>query len=185
MLEEVFEDCKAAMEKSLANLQREFKRVRTGRATTALLDGITVEAYGASTPLNQVASLSAPEPRLLVIQPWDKSIIGDIEKAVLKSELGLTPQNDGQVIRIAVPPLSEERRVELVKVVKKMAEETKVAIRNARRDANEMLKELKNDKEITEDEMYRGTEEVQKITDSFTDKVDQVAAEKEKEIMEF
>lgn len=185
MLSEIYEDCKDSMSKALAALEREFKRVRTGRATTALLDGITVEAYGSQTPLNQVSSLSAPEPRLLMIQPWDKSVIGDIEKAILKSELGLTPQNDGKIIRIAIPPLSEERRRELVKVVKKMSEETKVAVRNARRDANEMLKAMKGDKDITEDEMYKGNDEVQKITDSFTAQVDDKAAEKEKEIMEF
>lgn len=185
MIDEVFADLKESMEKALANLEREFKRVRTGRASTALLDGITVEAYGTTSPLNQVASLSAPEPRLLLIQPWDKTVIGDIEKAVLKSELGLTPMNDGKLIRISIPPLSEERRVELVKVTKKMAEETKIAMRNARRSANEMLKEFKNEKEISEDEMYKGTDEVQKMTDEYTAKADEVAAAKEKEIMEF
>jgi len=173
------------MEKSLAALERDFRKVRTGRASTALLEGITVEAYGSSSPLNQVASLSAPEPRLLMVQPWDKTIIGDVEKAILKSELGLTPMNDGKVIRITVPPLSQERRVELVRVTKKMAEEAKVAMRNARRSANEMLKELKAEKEISEDEMYKATDEVQKITDSYTAKVDKVASTKETEIMEF
>jgi len=185
MIDEVFAECRQDMEKSLANLEREYKRVRTGRASTALLEGITVEAYGAASPLNQVASLSAPEARLLMIQPWDKSIIGDIEKAILKSELGLTPMNDGKVIRINIPPLSEERRRDLVKIIKKMAEEAKVAVRNIRREANEMLKELKTEKEISEDEMYKGTDEVQKITDSFTAKADEVAAAKEREIMEF
>lgn len=185
MINEVYDDCKDSMSKAISALERDFKRVRTGRATTALLDGISVEAYGSKTPLNQVSSLSAPEPRLLMIQPWDKSVIGDIEKAILKSELGLTPQNDGKVIRIAIPPLSEERRRELGKVVKKMAEETKVAVRNARRDANEMLKAMKGDKDITEDEMYKGNDEVQKITDKFTAKVDEVAAAKDTEIMEF
>ena len=185
MTDEVFADLKDSMEKALANLEREFKRVRTGRASTALLEGITVDAYGAASPLNQVASLSAPEPRLLLIQPWDKTVIGDIEKAILKSELGLTPMNDGKMIRISIPPLSEERRVELVKVTKKMAEESKIAMRNARRSANEMLKEFKNEKEISEDEMYKATDEVQKLTDKYTAKADDVAAAKEKEIMEF
>lgn len=185
MVEEIFAELKSAMNKALSNLERDFKRVRTGRATTALLEGITVMAYGAPTPLNQLATLSAPEPRLLLIQPWDKTISGEIEKAILKSDLGLTPNNDGKVIRLTVPQLSEERRRELVKIVKKMAEEAKVAMRNARREANEMLKELKNDKEISEDEMFRRTEEVQKITDSFTLKADELAAKKEKEIMEF
>jgi len=185
MIEEVYEDLRGSMEKSLAALERDFRKVRTGRASTALLEGITVEAYGSSSPLNQVASLSAPEPRLLMVQPWDKTIIGDVEKAILKSELGLTPMNDGKVIRITVPPLSQERRVELVRVTKKMAEEAKVAMRNARRSANEMLKELKAEKEISEDEMYKATDEVQKITDSYTAKVDKVASTKETEIMEF
>ncbi len=185
MTDEVFADLKESMEKALANLEREFKRVRTGRASTALLDGITVAAYGTNSPLNQVASLSAPEPRLLLIQPWDKTVINDIEKAILKSELGLTPMNDGKLIRISIPTLSEERRVELVKVTKKMAEEAKVAMRNARRGANEMLKELKNEKEISEDEMYKATDVVQKTTDEYTAKADEVAAAKEKEIMEF
>jgi len=185
MIDEVFADLKESMEKALANLDREFKRVRTGRASTALLDGIMVEAYGTNSPLNQVASLSAPEPRLLLIQPWDKTVIPDIEKAILKSELGLTPMSDGKVIRISIPPLSEERRVELVKVTKKMAEETKIAMRNARRSANEMFKELKNEKEISEDEMYKATDEVQNKTDEYTAKADEVAAAKEKEIMEF
>ena len=185
MINEVFDDLKDMMEKALANLDREFKRVRTGRATTALLEGISVEAYDTQTPLNQLASLSAPEPRLLLIQPWDKTIMADIEKAILKSELGLTPNNDGNVIRIGIPPLSEERRQELTKITKKMAEETKVAMRNARREANEMLKQLKADKDISEDEMYKGNEEVQKITDSYTAKADETAEAKEKEIMEF
>lgn len=185
MVDEVFAGLKDDMGKVMVNLEREFKRVRTGRATPALLDGIVVEAYGATTPLNQMATVSAPEPRLILIQPWDKNIIGDVEKAILKSELGLTPMNDGKVIRISIPPLSEERRRELVKVTKKMCEEAKVAMRNARRDANDMLKELKNDKEISEDEMHRAFDEVQKVTDSFTTKADEVTAEKEKEIMEF
>lgn len=185
MVDEVFAGLKDDMDKVMVNLEREFKRVRTGRATPALLDGITVEAYGANTPLNQMATVSAPEPRLLLIQPWDKNIIGDVEKAILKSELGLTPMSDGKVIRISIPPLSEERRRELVKVTKKMCEEAKVAMRSARRDANDMLKELKNDKEISEDEMHRAFDDVQKVTDSFTTKADEVTAEKEKEIMEF
>ena len=185
MIDEVFDDLKDSMEKALVNLDREFKRVRTGRATTALLEGINVEAYDTRTPLNQLASLSAPEPRLLLIQPWDKTIMADIERAILKSELGLTPNNDGKVIRIAIPTLSEERRQDLTKITKKMAEETKVAMRNARRDANELLKQLKTDKDISEDEMYKAGEEVQKITDSYTAKADEAAEAKEKEIMEF
>ncbi|MGD8695420.1 MAG: ribosome recycling factor, partial [Syntrophobacterales bacterium] len=145
---------------------------------------IRVSYYDTLTPLNQMASLAVPEPRLLVIQPWDKTAIEDIEKAILKSELGLTPINDGKVIRISIPPLTEERRKELVKVARKMSEENKVAIRNIRRDANEMLKDLKKEKEITEDDLYRSQDEVQKTTDQFISQVDELCAAKEKEILE-
>jgi ribosome recycling factor len=184
MVEEIFEDLKERMGKAVEALKREYARVRTGRASVALLDGIRVSYYDTPTPLNQMASLSVPEPRLIVIQPWDKTAIGDIEKAILKSELGLTPMNDGKIIRIAIPPLTEERRKELVKVARKMAEENKVAIRNIRRDANEMLKDLKKEKEITEDDLFRSQEEVQSITDEFISKVDELCADKEKEILE-
>ena len=136
-------------------------------------------------PLDQVASLSAPEPRLLTIQPWDQSIIGEIEKSILKSELGLTPMNDGKLIRISIPPLTEERRKELAKLARKMAEDSKIAIRNHRRDANEMFKQLKNDKDISEDEFFKAQDEVQKITDEFIEKIDAVTKDKEKEILEF
>jgi ribosome recycling factor len=136
-------------------------------------------------PIEQVATISVPESRLITIKPWDQSIIGDIEKSILKSELGLTPINDGKIIRINIPPLTEERRKDLAKLAKKMAEESKIAIRNHRREANEMLKELKNEKEISEDDMYRGQEEVQKITDEFIKKVEELTEEKIKEIMEF
>ena len=155
LIQEVFEDAKDRMEKTLVALDRDLSRIRTGRASATLLDGIRIDYYGALTPLNQVASISVPEARLLLIQPWDTQVIGDIEKAILKSELGLTPQNDGKVIRIGIPPLSEERRKDLVKLVKKTAEESKVALRNVRRDANDMLKDLKKDKEISEDEQFR------------------------------
>lgn len=185
MLDEVFEDLKDRMEKTIAALERDLKKVRTGRASASLLDGIRVEYYGTPTPLNQVASVSVPEARLIMIQPWDNQIIGDIEKAILKSELGLTPMNDGKIIRISIPPLSEERRRDLVKVVKKMAEDNKVAVRNVRRDANDMLKDLKKDKEISEDDQFRAQDEVQKVTDDFIKKIDVVIEGKEKEIMEF
>ena len=167
MLDEVFADLKDRMEKTITALERDLKKVRTGRASTALLDGIKADYYGTPTPLNQMASVSVPEARLIIIQPWDTSVIGDVEKAILKSELGLTPMNDGKIIRISIPPLSEERRKELVKVVKKMAEENKVAIRNIRRDANEMLKDLKKDKDISEDEQFRAQDDVQNVTDEF------------------
>ncbi|MGD8255132.1 MAG: ribosome recycling factor [Syntrophobacterales bacterium] len=184
MIDEIFEDLKDRMGKSIESLKREYSRLRTGRASISLLDGIRVSYYDTPTPLNQMASLAVPEPRLLVIQPWDKTAIEDIEKAILKSELGLTPINDGKVIRISIPPLTEERRKELVKVARKMSEENKVAIRNIRRDANEMLKDLKKEKEITEDDLYRSQDEVQKTTDQFISQVDELCAAKEKEILE-
>jgi len=185
MLDEIYEDVKDRMQKTLTALDRDLKKVRTGRASTALLDGIRVDYYGTPTPLNQVASISVPEARLLLIQPWDSQVVGAIEKAILKSELGLTPMSDGKVIRIAIPPLSEERRKDLVKVVRKMAEENKVALRNIRRDANEMLKDLKKDKEISEDDFFRAQEEVQKITDDYIKNIDETVGVKEKEILEF
>ena len=184
MVDEIFEDLKDRMGKAIESLKREYSRLRTGRASISLLDGIRVSYYDTPTPLNQMASLAVPEPRLIVIQPWDKTAIEDIEKAILKSELGLTPINDGKVIRISIPPLTEERRKELVKVARKMSEDNKVAIRNIRRDANEMLKDLKTEKEITEDDLYRSQEEVQKTTDQFISQVDELCAAKEKEILE-
>ena len=184
MVKEIFEDLNERMGKSIESLKREYSRLRTGRASISLLDGIRVSYYDTPTPLNQMASLAVPEPRLIIIQPWDKTVIGDIEKAILKSELGLTPMNDGKVIRIAIPPLTEERRKELVKVARKMAEDNKVAIRNIRRDANDMLKDLKTEKEITEDDLYRSQDEVQKITDDFISQVDELCTVKEEEILE-
>ncbi len=185
MIEDAKKEAKDLMDKAIEALTRDFKRVRTGRASVSLLDGVRADYYGAPTPLNQMASLSVPEPRLILIQPWDPSACGAIEKALLKSDLGLTPNNDGKVVRIAVPPLTEERRKDLVKVVRKMAEETKVAVRNARREANDLLKEFKKEGEISEDDAFRGQDEVQKITDKFITKVDELLAEKEKEILEF
>jgi len=184
MTELIFEELKDNMDKALSALEKSFSKVRTGRASLALLDGIKVDYYGSATPLNQVATLSVPESRLIVISPWDSSVIGLIEKAIQKSDLGLTPSNDGKVIRLAIPPLTEERRKDLVKVVKKMSEESKVKIRNIRRDANEQLKELKKDNTISEDELYDHQEEVQKTTNKYIEKVDQVLALKEKEILE-
>jgi len=185
MKEEILAECRQNMNKTIEALSKEFTRIRTGRASTALLDGIKVSCYETKMPLDQVASLSIPESRLIMVKPWDQSIIGEIEKAILKSELGLTPVNDGKIIRIPIPPLTEQRRKELAKMAKKMAEEGKISIRNQRRESNELFKELKNDKEISEDELFRHQEEVQKITDEFIQKVDEVTAEKEKEIMEF
>ncbi len=184
MIDDVLNEMKDSMSKSVDALQKELKRIRTGRASLALLDGIMVDYYGSPTPINQLASLSIPEARQILIQPWDAQALSEIEKAIQKSELGLNPSNDGKIIRIVLPPLTEERRRELVKVVKKIAEDYKVQIRNHRRDANDMLKDLKKDKEITEDDMHRSQDEVQKITDDYVSKIDELAKEKEDEIME-
>lgn len=184
MKELIFEELKEGMEKAMGALEKSFSKVRTGRASLSLLDGIRVEYYGTLTPLNQVASLSTPESRLIVISPWDSSVLGAIEKAIQKSDLGLMPSNDGKLIRLAIPVLTEERRRELVKVVRKMAEECKVKQRNARRDANEQLKALKKDNEISEDELYNLQDEVQQMTDRYIEKTDAVLVTKEKEIME-
>ena len=185
MIEETLQETKERMGKTITALENELKRVRTGRASLSLLDGIRVDYYGTKTPLNQMASLSVPESRLIVIQPWDVSGIKEIEKAILKSDLGLTPSSDGKLIRISIPPLTEERRKELVKVVSKMCEEHKIAARNIRRDANELLKGFKKDGDISEDDAFKAQDSVQKITDDFIAKIDEIYKEKEKEILEF
>jgi len=185
MKDEILSELRQKMNNSVESLKKEFVRIRTGRASTALLDGIKVNCYETHMPLDQVASLSVPESRLITIKPWDQSIIGEVEKSILKSELGLTPMNDGKIIRISIPPLTEERRKELAKLARKMAEEAKISIRSHRREANEMFKELKNEKEISEDDMYKSQDEVQNITDDFIKKIDEITAEKEKEIIEF
>ena len=185
MIDEIYDDTRQSMGKTIASLQNDFKRVRTGRASVSLLDGIRVDYYGAQTPLNQMATLAAPESRLITIQPWDTSVIKDIEKALLKSDLGLTPSSDGKIIRITIPPLTEERRKELVRQINKMSEEHKIALRNIRRDANDMLKSLKKDGDISEDDAFRAQDEVQKITDEHIGRVDEITKEKEKEILEF
>ena len=185
MKEEILSECRQKMATTIDVLKKEFMRIRTGRASTSLLDGIKVNCYDTQMPLDQVASISIPESRLMTIKPWDQSIIGEIEKSILKSELGLTPMNDGKIIRIPIPPLTEERRKELAKLARKMAEDGKISIRNHRREANELLKELKQEKEISEDEMYKGQDEVQKITDEYIKNIDKVTDEKENEIIEF
>ncbi|MEC4676711.1 MAG: ribosome recycling factor [Nitrospirota bacterium] len=172
------------MNSTIDVLKKEFSTVRTGRASLALLDGMTVDYYGTITPLEQLASLSIPDSRQIAIQPWEQRIISDIEKTILKSDLGLTPINDGKTIRISIPMLTEERRKQLVKLVKKRAEDAKIAIRNIRRDANEELKKLEKEKHLSEDDAKKEHEEIQKITDSFIKKIDEVLANKEKEIME-
>lgn len=185
MKDEVLKETRRKMDKVLEAMARDLSRVRTGRASVALLEGIKVEAYGTTMPLPQMASLAAPESRLLTVQPWDPTVLGDIEKAILKSDLGLNPVNDGKIIRLPIPALTTERRKELVKIVKKMEEEGKVALRNLRREANEDLKEMKKEKLLPEDEAHRGQDEVQKITDEYIKKVEAQATEKEKEIMSF
>jgi ribosome recycling factor len=185
MKDEVLAETKRKMDKVLEAMARDLSRVRTGRASVALLEGIKVECYGTTMPLSQVASLAAPESRLLTIQPWDTSVMGDIEKAILKSDLGLNPANDGKIIRLPIPALTTERRKELVKMVKKMEEEAKVALRNVRREANEDFKEMKKEKLLAEDDAHRGTEEVQKVTDEYIKKVEAQGTDKEKEIMSF
>ncbi len=179
----VIDDCKQEMEQTVTAFKRDLSRLRTARATTALLDGVIVEYYGARTPLNQLASLSAPEARLLVVQPFDRSAIGDIERAILTSDLGLTPQNDGKIIRIPIPELTEARRRDLVKHVKKLAEEFRVSVRAHRRDAIEMMKELHKEKELTDDDMKRDQERVEHLTKEYVEKVDKVLKTKEDEIM--
>jgi len=180
----IFEELKENMGKAISVLEKSFGKVRTGRASLSLLDGIKVEYYGSLTPLNQVATLSIPESRTILISPWDNSVIGIIEKAIQKSELGLMPSSDGKLIRINIPQLTEQRRKDLVKVVKKMAEECKINIRNARRDANEQLKSLKKDSDISEDEFFGYQDEVQKLTDKYIEKTDGLLSAKEKDIME-
>lgn len=172
------------MQGAIDVLKKDFGGIRTGRASLALFEGITVDYYGTPTPLEQVATLNIPESRMITIQPWEQKLISEIEKAILKSDLGLTPANDGKIIRIPIPPLTEERRKQLVKVVKKRAEEAKVAVRNIRRDTNESLKKLNKDKELSDDEMKKSLDEVQKLTDSYISKVDETLAHKESEIME-
>ena len=185
MIESIYDETRERMGKSLTALKNDLKRVRTGRASQSLLDGIRVDYYGTVTPLNQMASIAVPESRLITIQPWDVSVIQDIEKAILKSDLGLTPSNDGKLIRISIPPLTEERRKELVKVVNKMTEDHKVAIRNIRRDSNELLKGMKKDGDISEDDAFKAQDQVQIITDENIKFVDGIFKEKEKEILEF
>ncbi|MEJ2197745.1 MAG: ribosome recycling factor [Desulfuromonadales bacterium] len=184
MIADVKSNASAGMTKALESFKRDLSKVRTGRASLSLLDDIKVDYYGTPTPLNQVGSMAVPEPRLITIQPWEKNLIGEIEKAILKADLGLNPNSDGQIIRLVFPPLTEERRKEMVKQVKRMGEDAKVGIRNVRREANDTLKRLEKDKDITEDDLKRGEKEVQDVTDEFVSRVDRVIEEKEKDLME-
>jgi len=183
-LQNIKENTKTKMEKSVSLLGQELSKLRTGRASPALLEGIKVEYYGSVLPLNQVATINIPEPRLMIIQPWDKTALPAIEKALYKSPLGLTPNNDGNVIRLSIPPLTTERREELVKLVQRLGEDTKVAIRNVRREANNEIKKEEKDKKISEDASFNSQEEVQKITDEYIKQVDDILKKKEKEIRE-
>lgn len=184
MPHEVIRHSEESMKKSIETLDRELMGIRTGKANPGLLEGVRVMYYGQTVPLKQVASIAVPEPRLITIQPWEKSLVSEIDKAIRASELGLNPQVEGTLIRLPIPPLTEERRKELVKVVKKYGEETRVAVRNVRRDANERFKKLEKDHKISEDEMHARVEEVQKMTDRYVKQVDEVIVAKEKEIME-
>ncbi|MGH0035359.1 MAG: ribosome recycling factor [Myxococcota bacterium] len=179
----VLEAAKEAMEKSHASLRRDYTKVRTGRASTALLDGLQVDYYGTQTPLNQLANLTVPDPRMIVISPYDKGAMAAIERAIQTSDLGLTPSNDGKVVRISIPPLTEERRKELVKQVRKLAEDHKVGVREGRRDALSMLKDLQSDG-LSEDDRRRAEKQVQDVTDDFVKKIDELSAQKEKEVLE-
>jgi ribosome recycling factor len=184
MIKDILSDAESRMAKVSEVLTKEFASLRAGRANPAILDKVLVDYYGAPTPINQTANISCPEPRLILIQPWDKNMLGLVEKAILKSDLGLTPNNDGTVIRINIPQLTEERRKELVKTCHKKTEEAKVAVRNIRRDLNDMIKDLEKSKDISEDESARGLDDVQKLTDKQIKKLELILEQKEKEIME-
>lgn len=177
-------EAQAQMEKSIDALRREFNAVRTGKASPALLDMVRVDAYGSKMPLNQVATVNTPEPRLLVVQPWDKELIGEVEKGIMSADLGLNPSNDGNVIRIPIPPLSEERRKDMVRLLHKMAEEGRISVRHARQEANKEIKQRQQDHEISEDEAHRQLDEIQRITDEYVARIDELMAAKEAEVME-
>ena len=184
MVKDILDEGRSAMEKAIKALRRDMARVRTGRASISLLDDIRIDYYGTPTPLSQVANLSVPEPRLITIQPWEKNLISDIERAIYKSDLGLNPSSDGILIRLPIPALTEERRREMAKQVRRMGEDAKISARSARRDANETLKLLEKDKEITADELKQGEKDVQQLTDDYVSKIDTIVKEKEQELME-
>src|SRR3989440_3960792 len=184
MVAEIFDDAERRMKKAVEALRQDLGGIRTGRASSALVERIHVDYYGAPTPINQVASITVPEARLLVIQPWDRKLLTDIEKAIQKSDLGINPSNDGQVIRLSIPPMNEERRREMVKTLHKKLDEHKVAIRNVRRDAQDKLRDREKKKEITEDELKRSSERLQKLTDRYIDEMEKVGKTKELEILE-
>jgi ribosome recycling factor len=184
MLKMLKDDAKSKMDKVISNLKSEFNTLRAGRANPSILDKIIVDYYGTPTPINQLSSISAPEPRMLVVQPWDAKSINDIEKAIIKSDIGINPSNDGKIIRLIVPQLTEERRKDLSKLIKKYGEEAKIVVRNVRRESNDELKKSEKDSEITEDELRQGQDEIQKITDDFIKEIDILVDVKTDEIME-
>lgn len=183
MINDILSDVEERMKKSIRSLQKDFSTIRTGRANPAMFEGLKVSVYGSEMPLNQVATISIPEPRLVVIQPWDRGNLGEVEKAILKSDLSITPSNDGNLIRLQIPELTEERRKEYVKLAKGKSEECKVSIRNIRRDGNEMIKSLEKDKDISEDEAKGAQDRIQKLTDKYIDETQKLTDNKEKEIL--
>ncbi|MGB9823998.1 MAG: ribosome recycling factor [Candidatus Hydrothermia bacterium] len=184
MLDKVYKEVEDKMKKTVENFQKEVARLRTGRATPYLLDGIKVDYYGSQVPINQIATIQIPEPSMILIQPWDKSAIGEIERAIKKAGLGLNPQSDGNVLRIPIPPLSEERRQELIKLVRKYAEDARVAIRNVRRDGVEQVKKMEKNKEISEDDSKKAEKHLQELHDKYIDEINKITKNKEKEILE-
>ncbi|PLX96868.1 MAG: ribosome recycling factor [Desulfuromonas sp.] len=184
MIKDVMSKARQSMDGAIDALKRELTRVRTGRASVSLLDEVRVDYYGTTTPLNQVGTLAVPEARMITVQPWEKNLLPEIEKAIFKSDLGLTPSSDGELIRIAIPALTEERRKEMVKLVKSKSEDAKISIRGARRDGNDALKKLEKEKEITEDDLKRSEKEMQDLTDKYVKKCDEIVTEKEQELME-
>ena len=184
MIKDLLKDVKARMGKAVESLQNDLMTMRTGRASPALVERVRVDYYGVPTPLNQLATISVPEPRLLTIKPWDASVISNIQKALMRSDLGLTPSNDGHIIRLSIPRLTEERRLELVKLVNRRVEEGKVALRNIRRECLDDLREMEKEKMISEDEMFGGRDDLQKITDDFVKRMDEIGKAKEEEVME-
>lgn len=184
MMKDILKDASERMDKSVENLRQELSKIRTGKATTALLDGIRVEYYGTMTPLSQMANVSVLDPHTLSIQPWDKSALNSVEKAIMMADLGLNPANDGNVIRVPIPPLNEERRKELVKLIKRFGEEAKIALRNIRRDANDSLKKAEKEDHVSEDDRIKSEKDVQEMTDKHVERIDEMIGHKEEEIME-
>jgi ribosome recycling factor len=184
MINTINTETKDKMQKTIENFRFELNKFRTGKASASLLDGVKINYYGSVVPLKQAANISVPEARLMTIQPWDRSMINEIEKAILKSDIGLTPQNDGNIIRLPIPQLTEERRKDLVKQAKRLGEECKISVRNSRREANEQIKKAEKDHDVSEDDSHRAQDEIQKVTDDFIKKIDEVLEKKEKEIME-